>query len=106
MENSNNENNSKEKNPESEEQPKEKEKETKNDIGPISPENLQTPQVKDNEENTIANKPEEEKKEEKKKNIMKYYSNLIKYSNKLNQRILINLYLIYVINLKINTKKN
>ena len=66
MENSNNENNSKEKNPESEEKPKEEEKETKNDTGPISPEDLQTPEVKDNEENTISNKPEEEKKEEKK----------------------------------------
>jgi len=66
MENSNNENNSKEKNPESEEKPKEEEKETKDDTGPISPEDLQTPEVKDNEENTISNKPEEEKKEEKK----------------------------------------
>ena len=66
MENSNNENNSKEKNPESEEKPKEEEKETKDDAGPISPEDLQTPEVKDNEENTISNKPEEEKKEEKK----------------------------------------
>ena len=50
MENSNNENNSKEKNPESEEKPKEEEKETKDDTGPISPEDLQTPEVKDNEE--------------------------------------------------------
>ena len=66
MENSNNENNSKEKNPKSEEKPKEEEKETKDDTGPISPEDLQTPEVKDNEENTISNKPEEEKKEEKK----------------------------------------
>ena len=66
MENSNNENNSKEKNPESEEKPKEEEKEIKDDTGPISPEDLQTPEVKDNEENTISNKPEEEKKEEKK----------------------------------------
>ena len=66
MENSNNENNSKEKNPESEEKPKEEEKETKDDTGPISPEDLQTPEVKDNEENTISNKQEEEKKEEKK----------------------------------------
>ena len=66
MENSNNENNSKEKNPESEEKPKEEKKETKDDTGPISPEDLQTPEVKDNEENTISNKPEEEKKEEKK----------------------------------------
>ena len=66
MENSNNENNSKEKNPESEEKPIEEEKETKDDTGPISPEDLQTPEVKDNEENTISNKPEEEKKEEKK----------------------------------------
>ena len=66
MENSNNENNSKEKNPESEEKPKKEEKETKDDTGPISPEDLQTPEVKDNEENTISNKPEEEKKEEKK----------------------------------------
>ena len=66
MENSNNENNSKEKNPESEEKPKEEEKETKDDTGPISPEDLQTPEVKDNEENTISNKPEEEKKQEKK----------------------------------------
>ena len=66
MENSNNEKNSKEKNPESEEKPKEEEKETKDDTGPISPEDLQTPEVKDNEENTISNKPEEEKKEEKK----------------------------------------
>ena len=63
MENPNNENNSKEKNPESEEKPKEEEKETKNDIGPISPEDLQTPEVKDNEENTIANKPQEKKEE-------------------------------------------
>ena len=66
MENSNNENNSKEKNPESEEKPKEEEKETKDDTGPISPEDLQTPEVKDNEENKISNKQEEEKKEEKK----------------------------------------
>ena len=66
MENSNNENNSKEKNPKSEEKTKEEEKETKDDTGPISPEDLQTPEVKDNEENTISNKPEEEKKEEKK----------------------------------------
>ena len=66
MENSNNENNSKEKNPKSEEKPKEEEKETKDDAGPISPEDLQTPEVKDNEENTISNKPEEEKKAEKK----------------------------------------
>ena len=66
MENSNNENNSKEKNPKSEEKPKEEEKETKDDTGPISPEDLQTPEVKDNEENTISNKPEEEKKAEKK----------------------------------------
>ena len=66
MENSNNENNSQEKNPESEVKPKENEKETKDDTGPISPEDLQTPEVKDNEENKISNKQEEEKKEEKK----------------------------------------
>ena len=66
MENSNNENNSQEKNPESEVKPKEDEKETKDDTGPISPEDLQTPEVKDNEENKNTNKTEEEKKEEKK----------------------------------------
>jgi len=66
MENSNNENKSQEKNPESEVKPKEDEKETKDDTGPISPEDLQTPEVKDNEENKNTNKTEEEKKEEKK----------------------------------------
>ena len=65
MENSNNDNNTKEGNQLLEE--KQEITETKDDTGPISPEDLQTPEVKDNEENqNINTNQNEELKEEKK----------------------------------------
>ena len=58
------------------EEKKEEEKVNKNEDGPISVDDLKTPEIKDEEKEN--NKPEEEKKEEKKEDKKEEYNDIIK----------------------------
>ena len=75
MENSQENNNKKETNSSSEK--KSEEKETKKDDGPISPEDLQTPEVKDTEDENINTNKEEVNREENKEEKKEEYNEIL-----------------------------